>query len=718
MKLPISVTILTRNSGKTLRQCLESVAFCDDILILDGNSTDNTLEIANEFGARIFPQYETSEPNVVIKNFTELRKKSFALAKYEWVFYIDSDEYCSPELQRNIQYIVSQNNREVLGMFHREAIIGGSPITHAYFYPDWCARLFHKNSGIQWKEGPLVHESLVIPQNIQKSYCGGILYAQWSDFKVTKKKYTYYLHLSEEKFKRDIEKIRWRDFLRGACKNSLRAAYIFFRILYLHVRFAHKGILPWRYHIQFPIYHLRMAWSRKKWSLLSTRSWRGMPKLLRIFLILGLVLRLAVFFLILATQGQNGFVYNINGDAVEYVTLAKNIVAGNGYSIETQPPYTSNDFRAPGYPFFLILFGVGQGIYWPAIFLQIIFSIILVLLVYYFVKTWIGERAAFIAAGLTALEPNMWYWPNQMISESLFVFLFFCAFFLLWNCAIQKSWRFYFLGLTTLMLATYVRPVTLPLLSIIVVVAAIYVLMRMKKRRHALLILVGSVFIVAAALAPWYTRNYKTFGVFSFAPSFAARGSIGKYLTTYTEYRYAAPPQVVFDELSERGVSGARISERYGARLLQTVVADPLPFISIVSANMAPFFLGDGWNTILRTFLSGYGGEAMSIATENAVSKWQFLELRVLFSSYSWFFIVGKLVYSVLTLFMIVGAYKLLRKKTTRILGISLVCVIVYFALVSGVGSYARFRYPAEPFIFILASVAFSLSYKNNTSFV
>ena len=75
-KIPCSVGILTLNSGQALRRCLDSLKDFAEIIICDGNSTDNTLEIAREYGAKIVKQYGIFLWIRMIRYPRELRRKS------------------------------------------------------------------------------------------------------------------------------------------------------------------------------------------------------------------------------------------------------------------------------------------------------------------------------------------------------------------------------------------------------------------------------------------------------------------------------------------------------------------------------------------------------------------------------------------------------------------------------------------------------------------
>jgi len=88
-KIPCSVGILTLNSGATLRRCLDSVKDFAEIVICDGNSTDDTLEIAREYGAKIVKQYDSNEPNLRCnKDKANVRQKNMEAASYDWYFFM------------------------------------------------------------------------------------------------------------------------------------------------------------------------------------------------------------------------------------------------------------------------------------------------------------------------------------------------------------------------------------------------------------------------------------------------------------------------------------------------------------------------------------------------------------------------------------------------------------------------------------------------------
>lgn len=144
-KIPCSVEILTRNSALTLERCLESVKDFAEIMVLDGNSTDATRTIAQEYGCRIIKQYDTDDPNVAVKDYAEVRNKGLRLATYDWFMFIDSDEFLSSEAVEEIRKIVTASDPPAYVFWQpRKYVLNGKIIHCATTYPNKQIRLFHR----------------------------------------------------------------------------------------------------------------------------------------------------------------------------------------------------------------------------------------------------------------------------------------------------------------------------------------------------------------------------------------------------------------------------------------------------------------------------------------------------------------------------------------------------------------------------------------------
>jgi glycosyltransferase involved in cell wall biosynthesis len=146
----LSAVLITRNAAAVLEPCLESVAFADEIVVVDAASTDATLEIAARRGAR-----------VVQREWLGFgRQKQFAVeqAKNDWVLCLDADERVSPELAASIQAALAAPAAPVFRMPRRNRFLGRW-LAHGEGYPDWSPRLFNRLNA-RWSDD-LVHEKVL-----------------------------------------------------------------------------------------------------------------------------------------------------------------------------------------------------------------------------------------------------------------------------------------------------------------------------------------------------------------------------------------------------------------------------------------------------------------------------------------------------------------------------------------------------------------------------
>lgn len=150
----ISVVILTKNEEKNILDCLETVSWADQIIILDDNSEDRTLEIVNSLG---FKNLSILERNLQ-GNFSEQRNYALSKAKHDWVMFVDADERITPELRHEINdfLIEEKNEPKFNGMYvKRKDMLWGKLLQHGETGNISLLRLAKKNSG-KW-EGK-VHE--------------------------------------------------------------------------------------------------------------------------------------------------------------------------------------------------------------------------------------------------------------------------------------------------------------------------------------------------------------------------------------------------------------------------------------------------------------------------------------------------------------------------------------------------------------------------------
>jgi glycosyltransferase involved in cell wall biosynthesis len=133
----ISTLILTLNEEINLSTCLESLRWSDDIVVLDCGSMDRTLEIAKEFGARVFIRKFDNERNQRMFSFREIP------FKHPWVYNPDADEVTPADLQEEMLRVVSDLSRpEIAYRVRFKTMFMGKWIRYSSLYPTWVMRLF------------------------------------------------------------------------------------------------------------------------------------------------------------------------------------------------------------------------------------------------------------------------------------------------------------------------------------------------------------------------------------------------------------------------------------------------------------------------------------------------------------------------------------------------------------------------------------------------
>ena len=149
-RAPLSAVLITRNAASVLDACLDSLAFADEIVVIDSASSDGTARLAEGRGAR-----------VVQKEWLGFgRQKQFAVeqAAHDWVLCLDSDERVSPELAASIRATLEAPVSPVYRMARRNRFLGRW-LAHGEGYPDWSPRLFNRLNA-RWSDD-LVHEKVL-----------------------------------------------------------------------------------------------------------------------------------------------------------------------------------------------------------------------------------------------------------------------------------------------------------------------------------------------------------------------------------------------------------------------------------------------------------------------------------------------------------------------------------------------------------------------------
>ncbi|MCS6772108.1 MAG: glycosyltransferase family 2 protein [Kiritimatiellae bacterium] len=212
----ISACVTTFNEERNIRRCLESVRWCDEIVVVDSFSSDRTVEICREYTPRVYQH--PWQGYIGQKNY--IRR----LASHEWILFIDADEEVSPELREEIERELASNDGRIAGYrFPRMVNYLGKWIRHGEWYPDYKLRLFLRERGRSGGTEP--HDQVFVDGEVKtlKSPLYHYTYDDIHDHLETMNRFSSIT--AREKFKIHA-RFRWRDFLLRPPLRFLKA-YIF-----------------------------------------------------------------------------------------------------------------------------------------------------------------------------------------------------------------------------------------------------------------------------------------------------------------------------------------------------------------------------------------------------------------------------------------------------------------------------------------------------------
>jgi len=151
--MSLSVIILTKDEETMIRRCLESVAWADEIVVVDSGSADRTTEICREFGAKV--QVTADWPG-----FGPQKNRALEQASADWILSLDADEWLPPALQAEIRSSIAAPGPHAAFRMPRLSSYCGRYMRHSGWWPDLVPRLFRR--GRANFSDDLVHEKLVV----------------------------------------------------------------------------------------------------------------------------------------------------------------------------------------------------------------------------------------------------------------------------------------------------------------------------------------------------------------------------------------------------------------------------------------------------------------------------------------------------------------------------------------------------------------------------
>ena len=178
----LSVVIITRDEEAAIGAALDSVAFADEIVLVDSGSRDRTVEIARARGAKVI---ETTD----WPGFGAQKNRALDHATREWVFSLDADERVTPELRAEIESVVKGGSTQDAYDVPRLSSYCGRYLRHGGWWPDHVTRLFRR--GKARFSDDLVHERLVVSGSTARLK-GHLLHEAFEDFEEVLRKVDQY----------------------------------------------------------------------------------------------------------------------------------------------------------------------------------------------------------------------------------------------------------------------------------------------------------------------------------------------------------------------------------------------------------------------------------------------------------------------------------------------------------------------------------------------
>jgi len=147
--MTLSVVILTKNEEGNIKDCLESVKFADEVLVINDNSTDKTTRVARKLGAKVYKR-------ALNNDFSAQRNFGLAKAKGKWALFLDADERVSKDLAREIVQVINDPTLSYVGLYlKRQDFLWGKRLSHGEIGAVKLLRLARRASG-KWRRR--VHE--------------------------------------------------------------------------------------------------------------------------------------------------------------------------------------------------------------------------------------------------------------------------------------------------------------------------------------------------------------------------------------------------------------------------------------------------------------------------------------------------------------------------------------------------------------------------------
>jgi len=168
--MSLSVIIITKNEEKNIRTCLDSVAWADEIIVLDSGSTDDTVKICRQYTDKV---YETDW-----RGFGHQKNRALSYASGDWILSLDADEWVTPGLKEEMLMAVKNPGGHAAFEMPRLSSYCGQYMHHSGWWPDYIIRLSKKGTAKFTEQ--IVHERLIVEGSIGRLH-HHIMHASFND---------------------------------------------------------------------------------------------------------------------------------------------------------------------------------------------------------------------------------------------------------------------------------------------------------------------------------------------------------------------------------------------------------------------------------------------------------------------------------------------------------------------------------------------------------
>jgi glycosyltransferase involved in cell wall biosynthesis len=149
---PLTVTVITKNEAEALAEALKSVSWADELIVIDAESTDDTVKIARQFTERVYVR--------AWNGYVDQKNHAADLATHDWIFSLDADERSTPQLTAEVRSLLAGEPASTGYRMPRVSFYLGRWIRTTDMYPDYQLRLYDRRRA-RWV-GMYVHESVKV----------------------------------------------------------------------------------------------------------------------------------------------------------------------------------------------------------------------------------------------------------------------------------------------------------------------------------------------------------------------------------------------------------------------------------------------------------------------------------------------------------------------------------------------------------------------------